>query len=254
MYLPQNLNTQRLNMDFSVSYHPISQAQMNEWYFDVFEDIGAANSLQVKIPEKQLKKHSQEELETYYKAKYLDMIKRSRNLDYDNFNKWHAYFIAVVQGFFETFYFVHGSAISSIIDANFHDTYVTAWEDVVPSDYIEGLHSSKKLEGAFSAGAYISAEQVKKLLKDYENDSEIKEILDGQFAGRKIDVFLTALKYASKNDQGLVEAVKVIDQSSELFEEPSCFSNVFNCDVISAAVYTSDLAAHFDEIYKGTGD
>jgi len=72
--------------------------------------------------------------------------------------------------------------------------------------------------------------------------------------GRKIDVLLAALKYASKNDQGLLEAAKVIDQSAELFEEPSCYSNLFNCDVISAAVYTSDLAEHYDEIYKGTGD
>ena len=76
----------------------------------------------------------------------------------------------------------------------------------------------------------------------------------GQFAGKKIAVFLAALEYASKNNQGLIEATKVIEQSSELFEEPSCFSNVFNCDVISAAVYTTELAAHYDEIYKGTGD
>ena len=241
-------------MDYSVSYHPITKEQMKEWYFDVFEDIGAAADLKQKIPEKQLKRHSLDELETYYTAKYIDMIKRSRTLDYDSFNKWHGYFIAIVQGFFETFYFVQGSAISSIIDPKFHDTYVTAWEDVIPEDYIEDLSASKKLEGAFSAGAYMSPEQVKQLLNDYQNDSEIKEILDGQFEGRKIDVFLTALKYASKNDQGLLEAAKVIDQSEELFEEPSCFSNVFNCDVISAAVYTTDLAAHFDEIYKGTGD
>ncbi len=100
----------------------------------------------------------------------------------------------------------------------------------------------------------MSPEQVNQLLHAYENDNYIKELLDEQFEGRKVEVLLSALKYASKNDQGLLEAAKVIDQSEELFEEPECFSNVFNCDVMSAAVYTSDLAAHYDEIYKGTGD
>ncbi len=73
-------------------------------------------------------------------------MKRSRDLDYDNFNKWHAYFIAIAQGFFEKFYFVHGSAISSIIDTEFHNTYFTPWQDVVPSDYIEDLYASSKLQ------------------------------------------------------------------------------------------------------------
>lgn len=241
-------------MDFSISYHPISKEQMREWYFDTFEDIGVADTLKLRIPDEQLKKHTLEEVEAYYKDKYKTIIKRSRELDYDNFNKWHAYFIAIAQGFYEKFYFVHGCAISSIIDTDFHDTYVTAWEDVIPSDYIEDLYATKTLQGPFSGGVYISPEQVKQLLNDYENDSEIKDLMDEQFEGKKIDVMLAALKYASENDQGLLEASKVIDQSEELFQEPSCFSNVFNCDVLSAAVYTQELAEHFDEIYKGTGD
>lgn len=241
-------------MDLSISYHPISKEQMREWYFDTFEDIGVAETLKVKIPQEQLKKHSLEELEAFYSDKYKSMIQRSRELDYDNFNKWHAYFIAISQGFFETFFFTHGSAISSIVDKAFHDTYVTAWEEVVPSDYIEDLRVSKKLEGPYSGGAYIGPEQVKQLLHDYENDSAIKDLIDEQFEGKKVEVLLTALKYASQNDQGLLEAAKVIHQSEELFEEPECFSNVFNCDVISAAVYTTALAEKFDAIYKGTGE
>lgn len=240
-------------MDLSISYHPISKEQMQEWYFDTFEDMGAAQTLKLRIPQTQLKEHSLEDLEAYYLEKYKSMIQRSRDLEYDNFNKWHAYFIAIVQGFFEKFYFVHGSSVSGILDKDFHATYVSDWNDIAPSDYIEDLESSKKLVGNFSGGAYIAPEQVKKLLHDYENDESIKDLLDEQFFGKKIDVFLEALKYASQNNQGLLEATRVIDNSEELFEEPSCFSNVFNCDVISAAVYTSELAEHFDNIYKGDG-
>jgi len=241
-------------MDFSVSYHPITKEQIQQWYFDAFEDLGVCNTLEQKIPKKQLKKHTKEEVVAYYKDKYRTIIERSRELDYDNFNKWHAYFIAISQGFFETFYFVQGAAISGILDTEFHQTYVTDWAEVVPPEYIEDLHYTNKLQDAYSGGVFISPEQVKKLLHDYEHDAFIKETLEEQFTGRKIEVFLAALNYASKNDQGLLEATKVIDQKSELFEEPECFSNVFNCDVMSAAVYTSELAAHFDAIYKGTGE
>lgn len=241
-------------MDFSVSYHPITKEQMREWYFDAFEDIGVCNTLEQKIPEKQLKKHTKEEVVSYYKNKYKTIIERSRELDYDNFNKWHAYFIAISQGFFETFYFVQGAAISGILDAEFHETYVSDWADVAPAEYIEDLQYTNKLQDAYSGGVFISPEQVKKLLHDYKNDAFIKETLEEQFTGSKIEVFLAALNYASKNDQGLLEATKVIDQKTELFEEPECFSNVFNCDVMSAAVYTSELAAQFDAIYKGTGE
>jgi len=241
-------------MDYSISYHPISEAQMRTWYYDVFEDIGTANDLTLRIPKEQLKNHTLEELEAYYKDKFTTIIKRSRDLDYGNFNKWHAYFIAIAQGFFEKFYFVQGSALSSILDKAFHETYITDWADVTPSEYIEDLQYTNKVDGAFSGGVYLSAQNVKKLLHDYENDPEIKELLKEQFEGQKIDVLLAALKYASQNDQGLLEAVKVITQSDQIFEEPSCFSNVFNCDVMSAAVYTTELAAHYDAIYKGTGE
>lgn len=241
-------------MDYSISYHPISEAQMRTWYYDVFEDIGTANDLTLRIPKEQLKNHTLEELEAYYKDKFTTIIKRSRDLDYGNFNKWHAYFIAIAQGFFEKFYFVQGSALSSILDKAFHETYITDWTDVTPSEYIEDLQYTNKIDGAFSGGVYLSAQNVKKLLHDYENDPEIKDLLKDQFEGQKIDVLLAALKYASQNDQGLLEAVKVITQSDQIFEEPSCFSNVFNCDVMSAAVYTTELAAHYDAIYKGTGE
>ena len=241
-------------MDLSVSYHPISQEQMKQWYFDAFEDMGVVSTLKLRVPDEQLKEHTLEDVESYYMDKYKSMISRSRELEYDNFNKWHAYFLAITQGFFEKFYFVHGCAISSILDKEFHDTYVSDWTKVVPREYIEDLHVTNKLQGAFSGGVYLCVEQVKKLLNDYENDSLIKEIMDEQFEGKKIEVILEALKYASENNQGLLEATKVIDQSDEIFQEPSCFSNLFNCDVLSAAVYTKELADHYDEIYKGTGD
>jgi len=241
-------------MDYSISYHPISEAQMRTWYYDVFEDIGSANDLTLRIPKEQLKNHTLEEVEAYYKNKFTTIIKRSRDLDYGNFNKWHAYFIAIAQGFFEKFYFVQGSALSSILDKAFHETYITNWADVTPSEYIEDLQYTNKVDGAFSGGVYLSAQNVKKLLHDYENDPEIKDLLKDQFEGQKIDVLLAALKYASQNDQGLLEAAKVITQSDQVFEEPSCFSNVFNCDVMSAAIYTTELAAHYDAIYKGTGE
>lgn len=240
-------------MNLSISYHPISPEQMREWYFNAFEDMGAVDDLKLRIPEIQLKEHSLESLETFYLDKYKTMISRSRELDYDDFNKWHAYFIAIVQGFFEKFYFVHGASFSAILENEFHDTYVSSWEDIIEADYLDGLQTSKKLVGEFSGGAYISPKKVKQLLHDYKNNEALKEILDEQFFGKKIDVLLDALNYASSNNQGLLEATRVIDNKEELFEEPKCFSNVFNCDVISAAVYTSELAEHFDEIYQGDG-
>jgi len=241
-------------MDFTVSYHPITTEQMREWYFDVFEDLGAAGELKVRIPEEQLKHDDLAELETYYKDKYIEMVKRSRDLDYDNFNKWHGYFLAIVQGFFEKFYFVQGAALSSVIDKEFAQTYFTPWREVIEADYIEDLSVNSKLNGAFSAGAYMSPEQVTKLLNDYENDEYIKELLEEQFVGKRVEVLVAALKYASENNQGLIEATTVITPGEELFEEPECYSNLFNCDVISAAVFTTDLAEHYDKIYKGLGD
>jgi len=239
-------------MNFSVSYHPISPEQMNTWYFDVFEDLGEAEDLTVRIPKEQLKENSQKSLEEFYKEKYLEMLKRSRNLDYGDFNKWHGYFLAIVQGFFEKFYFVQGCSVSAIHDMAFKHKYLTPWDKVIPSDYIEDLTFDSTLNGEFSAGAYISPTQVKELLHDYENDEYIKDLLEGQFEKQKIEVFLAALRYASQNDQGVLEASRVIEQSDGVFEEPSCYSNLFNCDVMSAAVYTSELAEQYDAIYKGT--
>jgi hypothetical protein len=241
-------------MDFSVSYHPISPKQMEQWYFNVFEDLGEANDLVVHIPKEQLKHNTQEELERFYKEKYLGMIKRSRTLDYDDFNRWHGYFLGVIQGFFEKFFFVQGSAVSAIHDKEFHKKYFTPWSEVVPSEYIEELRADSRLHGAFCAGAYMSATNVKELLDDYKSDPYIQELLQDQFPKQRVEVFIKVLEYARENDQGLLEASRVIEQSDGVFEEPSCYSNLFNCDIFSSVVYTNELAEHYEEIYKGTGE
>jgi len=216
-------------MGYDISWHPITVEQINKWYFDVLENSNLANKLKVRIPNDQLKYESQrEEFEKFYLEKYKKVIESAKTME-GSFNQTHAYNIALVQGFFEEFFYTRGSAISFIMDDNFIDKYTTSWQKISPKKYLINFEQDS-LDGNYSGGVYLSALQVKKLLQDYREDENIKAILNQEFSHGRIDIFLQALNFAQKRNLGLLEATEVVEPYPDInMGDPICYCNLFNC-------------------------
>jgi len=220
-------------MGFDISYHPISEEQINTWYFEVITN-----------PEKIEALASDHRIDDFYKTKYQDTINAGRETDQnDYFDKTHGFFIAVVQGFFETYFYIRGGALS-FSENNQLDSYYKKWEEFIPLESLTKKVENRLVEN-YCSGVYISADQVVRLLEDYHNKVEIKSELDQLFSEGRITVFLKALNFAKEHGLGLLEATEVVEPQPFDLNESKSYSNLFNCDKEGPLLYQ---AAAFEQI------
>ncbi|WP_454879532.1 hypothetical protein [Sphingobacterium detergens] len=220
-------------MGFDISYHPISEKQINTWYFEVITN-----------PEKIEALASDHQIDDFYKTKYQDTINAGRETDQnDYFDKTHGFFIAVIQGFFETYFYIRGGALS-FSENNQLDSYYKKWEEFIPLESLTKKVENRLVEN-YCSGVYISADQVVRLLEDYHNKVEIKSELDQLFSEGRISIFLKALNFAKEHGLGLLEATEVVEPQPFDLNESKSYSNLFNCDKEGPLLYQ---AAAFEQI------
>lgn len=223
-------------MGYDVSYHPISEEQIELWYWKGLDDLNGAQERALEAG-----------IEEFYVNKYIDTLKVGLKVDLtESFDHTHGYYIAVVQGFFEKFFYTRGGAIS-FSEKGVLDSYFTPWEKIVTNREIN-QEIKGRIEDNYCSGVYLSAEAVIRLLEDYNSDIELKNELDELFSHKRINVFLTALKYAKERGVGLLEATEVVEPNPFDLNSSGCYSNLFNCDLEGALLYREEALRQIGEI------
>lgn len=228
-------------MGFDISYHPISEEQMNTWYFEL-----------IKNPEKIEALAFDHQIDDFYKTKYQDTINAGRETDQnDYFDKTHGFFIAVVQGFFETYFYVRGAALSFSENKQLN-SYYKKWEEFIPVGSITKKVENRLVEN-YCSGVYIPADQVACLLEDYHNKADIRSELDQLFSEGRIAVFLKALNFAKERGLGLLEATEVVEPQPFDLNESKSYSNLFNCDQEGPLLYQVTAFEQIKDIEQRNG-
>jgi hypothetical protein len=225
-------------MGWDISYHPISEKQINEWYFDVLDNQELIEKLS-----------TENKIEDFYKEKYKETIKVGLETKTDDiFDKNHGYYVAVVQGFFQKFFYTRGSALS-FSENPLLKKYYKKWTEIIPNEKLTKNVNNQIVEN-YCSGVYISKDKVTELLNDYENNPELRKELDDLFSHNRISVFKKALKFAQENELGLLEATEVIEPNPMDLNNSSCYSNLFNCDPEGAMLYQQAAMEQIAEIEK----
>jgi len=224
-------------MGYDISYHPIKESEIKEWYFDILN--------KKKKVEELAEKYS---IQDFYTQKYKDTIHVALGTQPSSyFDKAHGYYIAVIQGFFRVFYYIRGSAFSFLIeDQPEFKNYTKTWQEIA-GDKISNPVRNRIVEN-YSSGVYIPAEKVEKLLTDYKEDEGIRTKLDNFYSHKRINVFLKALECAKYNGAGLLEATEVIEPQPLDLNKTTCYSNLFNCDKEGALLYREAAMEQIREI------
>ncbi|QWX85260.1 hypothetical protein H0I23_06380 [Cellulophaga sp. HaHaR_3_176] len=232
-------------MGWDISYHPISESQIQEWYFNVLEDQNLIDKLSKEY-----------KIEDFYKEKYsnainygLEIKKSLEEGDTAVFEKNHGFFIAVVQGFFQQYFYTRGSALS-FSESGLLEKYFKKWNDILLDKQQLKSEFYNRISENYSSGVYIPKDKVVELLKDYETDSDLKEELDSLFSYSRIDVFLKALNFAKNNDLGVLEATEVVEPFPFDLNNSSSYSNLFNCDIDGPLLYQQAAMGQIAEIEK----
>lgn len=224
-------------MGFDISYHPISTEEVQNWYFNVLENPSLAEKLGEEY-----------EIDPFYIDKYKEVIDVALKTTTDDpFDTTHGYYIAVIQGLFRKYFYTRGSGFSFLIEEKGDFAkYTTEWQKFIPVQYTNPI--ANILTQNYSSGIYISAEQVKELLSDFENNEKTKEDLLNFYSHGRIDVFIEALKYSAENNLGLLEATEVVEPNPFDLNNSVSYSNLFNCDTAGALLYREAALVQIREI------
>ena len=120
-------------------------------------------------------------MDPFYINKYRDLMKYAAGTPpSERFETTHGFYMAVVQGFFRKHYYVRGTAVSFMAEEYpLMERYITPWKDILPEGIVPPAQQG--IVENYSAGVYLSAEQVKELLSDYEGNKEVREAVDDYF-------------------------------------------------------------------------
>lgn len=228
-------------MGYDISFHPISEEKIQEWYFDVLEDKTLVKSLAKKY-----KIDSDDD--GFYENKYLEIVEMGiKATPEQDFDSSHAYYLANIQGLFGDFFYVRGASFSFIEDEPIMDKYYIKWENIIPKEYNK-YTIYNEIQSNYYAGKFISYTNVCQLLEDYKLDKNIKTILENQFSHKRITILLKALNYAKEHKLGLLEADGVMEPNPTDLNNSTCYSNLFNCDIEGPLLFQEAVAEQLLEI------
>ena len=211
-------------MGFDVSFHPISPAEMDMWYFTPLEWVRQGQK------DKVLDLAEQYGMEAFYAQKYLSVLQAGAAVEEQElFDKSHGFYLAVVQGFFLTYYYTRGSAFSFLIEEKpVYRRYTTPWCGVTPRAFPNPAENG--IVENYCAGVYLAPAQVVQLLEDLERDPKVRSDLERQWCGDQLPVLVKALQAAREQERGLLEATEVVEPNPISPNESCSYSNLFHCD------------------------
>ena len=139
-------------MGYDVSYHPINENEIKQWYFDALK---SAREGDWSVAKMLAKEHG---MEDFYAQKYIDTLKIAlETKDDESFSVSHGYILATVQGFFRKYFYTRGTAFSFLADEHGEfKRYLSDISDVIPPE-IKAKFTGE-FDGNYSSGAFISAE------------------------------------------------------------------------------------------------
>jgi hypothetical protein len=217
-------------MRCNVTYHPISETEIQEWYFDVLVDNGKIDKLSEKY-----------NIDEFNMGKYRSIIEDGVCVEgWEPFDYTHGFFIANIQGFFRKYFYIRNSAFSFLIDQHkYFKTYTKGWRDILIQKIKNPMFN--KIKYAFSSGVYIPFEKVIELLEAYNKNNEVRSDLDKYYSENRINVFIKALEYAKENKLGLLEATEVMLPNLKDLHKSCSYANSLNCDLDGLILYQKEM-------------
>jgi hypothetical protein len=234
-------------MGYDVSFHPISPSEMDEWYFTPLSWIKAGQEKKV------LGLAERYGMESFYAQKYLNTLQVGAGTEESElFDKSHGFYLAVVQGFFRTYYYTRGSAFSFLAEEKpEYVRYFTPWEQITPYPFPNPVEN--RIIENYCSGVYLSAAQVARLLRDLEVDPQVCADLGLLWSGGQLAVLKKALVEAQKLGCGLLEATEVVEPNPIQPNESVSYSNLYHCDRDGVFLYIDTAMRQLAEAMGGDG-
>lgn len=240
-------------MGFDVTWHPISQVEMHQWYFDRLEEARRGNYITAMRLANQYRMGQANGDQEQCRKGYRGMLEQGAQMrPSDPFDKTHSFLLAMVQGMFRTYYYTRGGIYSALAEmmpemADYTLPFQEILGDKLQARIGIGPIRNRIFEN-YCGGVYIPEDQVPRLLSDYEA-GKITEPLKQCF-GPTLAVFLKALLHAKKEGLGLLEATDVVQPNPLDLHATTCRSYLTNCDLDGIKIYAETARHQLEQAMK----
>jgi len=213
-------------MGWDITYHLISADEITSIYFRGLEDPDHWQALAGQFG-----------VDGFYAEQLRKRFDEARTLEDDiPFNKGHAFYVAIVSGFLRKHHYIRGGAISFMSDDAMFHRYASDLQALVPAQY-RHLRFDNRLTENYCAGAFLSAEALRRLRDDYATDPQVRQELDQIFSDGRLPIFFSAVDEALKDGLGLLEATEVVEPNPLDLNRSTSLTNLLNCYHDGAILY-----------------
>jgi len=210
-------------MGFDVTYHPVSEAQLRRWYFDLLDDASPKASLVAEYG-----------IDPLFSQKLDELIENGREVEPGaEFDSSLGFSAAVVAGIFARYHYVRGCMLSEVPGIA---SYTRGWAEIAPA-HVAGMQVADRIACNYSSGVFVAPEHVARLRADIETKPEVRAAVFRVFEGPHIAILQTALDEAAAAGHGLLEATDVIEPNPLDLNATAGWSNRLNCDPAGAMLY-----------------
>lgn len=157
-----------------------------------------------------------------------------------SFDTTHGLNLAVTQGFFGRFYYLHDARLSALWQLL--TPYTQQWHELIPSWPATKSAANQMLDEP-SSGVFIAAASVGQFMSDAHTNPELQVALANEFPGEKLHVLWAALTDAYESGQALLEASGVIEPDPHDITRSVCRTNQTNCDEAGLRLYFATARA-----------
>lgn len=237
-------------MGFDVSWHPISQREMVQWYFDPLERARAGDLSPVRALAEEYQLGRAAGYEDVCRERYVEMMETAAAVGpEESFDKTHSFILAAVQGLFRTYYYTRGGLYSNLVQIPEMAAYTLPFEKILGERLKNPVRN--RITENYSGGVYIPEDQVPRLLADCESGAARGPL--EQVFGNTLPVFLKALNHAKREGLGLLEATEVVEPNPLDIQSTTCRSYLMNCDFDGVAVYVETAKRQIEEAIRAQG-
>lgn len=212
-------------MDQHVTYHPVTEDMLRSYRYYISDEQGSRVAAQHCAAVGMDQAHTQ---------RLLDLLPHFAAPGDFPFDQTHGFSIALTQGFFGPYFYVHGAQLSAISDAI--SLYIQPWQEAMPDWDAAGTAQNTVLS-RYSSGVYIPPASITTFMSDAHATPELAQVLGTVFAADQLAVLWSALQYAHHTGAGLLEAASVIEPNPDDLAASACFTKFDNCDQASLQLH-----------------
>lgn len=161
-----------------------------------------------------------------FRESFVAMATRAQTLG-GEFDESHGLNLAVTQGFFGRFHYLHDARLSDLGAAI--EPYAQTWAELLPT-WPATARARNRLADGPASGVVIASEHVGRFMADAHTDPALQAGLAEHFPGEKLHVLWAALTEAHELGFALLEASGVFEPDPADITRSQSRTNQTNCD------------------------